>query len=85
MKTTALVLAALALAAGPALAGAAKKPHWSRAQARCLPSVHDQECSPAQRYDRLNVYSYDGRLIGRDPDPNIRMQLRDDDLWLRRF
>jgi len=42
-----------------------------------------QECTLAQRADRFNVYSYDGRLIGRDPDANIRMQLRGDDAFLR--
>jgi hypothetical protein len=37
----------------------------------------------AIRLDSYDVYSNDGRLIGRDPDPNIRMRLRDDDMWYR--
>jgi hypothetical protein len=82
MKTVALVVAALAVAATPVLAASSKKPNWPAVPCRGA-SVGDQECSSAQRYDRANVYAYDGRLIGRDPDANVRMQLRDEDAWLR--
>ena len=81
MKLGALVTIGLVAAATPALAGGTHR-QLRISQCQNL-SVNDQECVPGQRADRNNVYSYDGRLIGRDPDPNVRMQLRDEDARFR--
>jgi len=83
---TAFSMAVLAMAATPADAGSAKR---HAAQGCRHISVGDQGCPRYQRrsgynaYNSTNVYSYDGRLIGRDPDPNIRRSLRDEDAFYR--
>ena len=79
----ALVLAAASIAALLATPADAKQRHQAvpRDQFNQL-QLPGSAISPAD--DPTGVYR-NGRLIGRDPDPNIRMQLRDDDLWLRRF
>lgn len=81
MKVLALIAVA-ALVATPALAAKAKNKHHRHhgAYQRVVPSDwrHSQN-----RYDPYAVYSYDGRLIGRDPDPNIRQSLRDEDWYFR--
>jgi len=82
MKLAILAATSLLVAAAPALAGHANRQHSRAIQCQNL-SVGDQECVPGQRADRNNVYSFDGRLIGRDPDANVRMQLRDEDARYR--
>lgn len=81
MKVLALIAVA-ALVTTPALAGKAKHkhPHHHGTYQRVVPGDwrHSQN-----RYDPYAVYSYDGRLIGRDPDPNIRQSLRDEDWYFR--
>ena len=80
------VMAAVAMAATPADAGSAKRhaAHGCRSI-----SIGDQGCPGFQRrssydaYNSTNVYSHDGRLIGRDPDPNVRRSLRDEDALYR--
>lgn len=80
MKTP-LILAAILLAATPALA---REGHRHYRQSCQNLSVGDQECGrSAARNDPFAVYAYDGRLIGRDPDANVRMRLRDEDARFR--
>jgi len=59
------VIGAAALLATPALAG---KTHKKKT------SGHDVHGSQTQR----GIYSWDGRYLGTDPDPNIRFQLMRD-------
>lgn len=84
-----ITLAAIAaLAATPAFAASGKKkPHHHRAYGTQLYVTpdHPRHWHRSQNYYRsMDVYSYDGRLIGRDPDPNIRQSLRDED-WRYRY
>ena len=82
----AAAMATLAMAATPADAGSAKR-HAGQGCRNI--SAGDQGCTRHQRrnaynaYNSSNVYSYDGRLIGRDPDPNVRRSLRDEDAYYR--
>jgi len=86
MKIVPIVMLA-ALVATPAFAGHAKKRTHN-----VLPSVSLQE--PGWRNSRNqyrsgyvrgpNVYAPSGRFIGRDPSLNIRQQMYDEDLRLRR-
>lgn len=78
LVTVALVGMSVAVAA-PAFAGRAKQ---HVANCRSV-SAADQHCSRNQRTDRTDVYADDGRLIGRDPDPNIRRSLREEDAYYR--
>jgi hypothetical protein len=79
----AIAFALALIAASPAMAGSNQRGHWGdRAGCRNL-SAGDQACGYGSRGDRFSVYSYDGRLIGRDPDPNIRKSLRDEDARYR--
>ena len=79
-KVLALALLGVSLAAAaPAFAGQARR-HVDTCR---NVSAWDQQCSRVQRADPYNVYSYDGRLIGRDPDPNIRRSLQDEDAYYR--
>lgn len=93
MKIITLVAIA-ALAATPALAaGGKKKPHHHHHRAHSaqfhgtrlhVTPDHSRHWRNSQNYYRsMDVYSYDGRLIGRDPDPNIRQSLRDEDFRYR--
>lgn len=94
MKIITLVAIA-ALAATPALAASGKKKphrhhHQSYGTQLYVTPDHprhwrDSRNSDLSNYYRsIDVYSYDGRLIGRDPDPNIRQSLRDED-WFYRY
>ena len=65
MKLLLAIVSAAALLATPALASKAHKKKVSR---------HDVHSSQTQR----GVYSWDGRYLGWDPDPNIRFQLMRD-------
>lgn len=78
MKIIPIVILA-AFVASPAFAGNGK---WRNSNARmdCRNlSVGDQDCRRSVQRNGIDVRSYDGRLIGRDPDPNVRMRLRDED------
>ena len=78
-----IALALALLASSSAMAGSNRAGHWTdRAGCRNL-SAGDQACTYRSRGDRFSVYSYDGRLIGRDPDPNVRKSLRDEDARYR--
>jgi hypothetical protein len=81
------IIALAALVATPAFAGGAKKkrmhsqgyyqvePNWRGAR---------NEYRRGGNYLRgPNVYSPSGRYIGRDPSPNVRQRMYDDDLRLR--
>ncbi len=83
------IIALAALAATPAFAGGAKKKKMH---------MHSQgyyQVEPGWRGARNeyrrgggylrgpNVYSPSGRYIGRDPSPNVRQRMYDDDLRLR--
>jgi hypothetical protein len=86
MKTS-FALAAALLMAIPALAPTPGHAQ-TNAQTRygrliCNPSLWSPQCGRPAQADPYAVYSYDGRLIGRDPDPNIRMRLRDEDAYFR--
>jgi hypothetical protein len=70
MKVLSAVVSAAALLATPALAS---KAHKRKAAAR------DAYTSQAQRaHDGKAIYSWDGRYLGWDPDPNIRFQIMRD-------
>jgi|GWRWMinimDraft_15_1066023.scaffolds.fasta_scaffold19328_2 hypothetical protein len=70
------------VATSPALAAGGNASRWHDRDCRNI-SVGDQACGVSRRADRYAVYSYDGRLIGRDPDANVRMKLRDEDAYFR--
>jgi len=68
-----IVFSAAALVATPALAAT----HKSKA-------MHHYASEPAyapQNQRSPEVYSWDGRDLGTDPDPNIRFQLLRDQNW----
>lgn len=68
-----IVFSAAALTATPALAAT----HKSKA-------MHHYASAPAyapQNQRSPEVYSWDGRDLGTDPDPNIRFQLLRDQNW----
>ncbi|MEZ5764523.1 MAG: hypothetical protein R3D69_09870 [Xanthobacteraceae bacterium] len=88
MKIITLVAVA-ALAATPALAASGKKKphrhhHHQRTQLYVTQDHPGYWRNSHNQYRSMDVYSYDGRLIGRDPDPNIRQSLRDED-WFYRY
>lgn len=86
MKLLVSLVAVAVAVATPSLAASKKKKSPRAAQAYNQMYAHDgygPQSRHAFRADPYDVYSYDGRLIGRDPDPNIRMRLRDEDAWLR--
>jgi hypothetical protein len=70
MKLLLVLVSAAALMATPALAG---KAHKRKAAA------HDAYTTQPQRLnDGKAIYSWDGRYLGWDPDPNIRFQIMRD-------
>ena len=70
IKLLSAVVSAAALIATPALAS---KAHKRKAAA------HDANTSQTQRaHDGKAIYSWDGRYLGTDPDPNIRFQIMRD-------
>jgi hypothetical protein len=80
MKALVLVTAlaaAVALIAAPAEAASEKKKKKvSRVQAPVTYQYRDRV--PPSRQHPYGVYSADGVLLGMDPDPNIRLQIRRD-------
>ena len=81
MKVASLALALAIVTAGPALAKPTDVPRSGShdAHVRSAPAqVHVQ--TPAAKTDPFGVYM-NGREIGRDPDPNIRQELRNEYLW----
>lgn len=68
------LIAVAALVTTPALAAQAKQKNHRHHSGyhRIAPGSAGDWRNSQNRYDPYNVYSYDGRLIGRDPDPNIR-------------
>jgi len=75
MKTLIATAALAAIIATPALAQTAR-----RAPARQHPSQYDQgygriEAQPRSGNSGTEVYE-NGRYLGADPDPNVRLQLR---------
>lgn len=82
MKTSLILAVALCLAA-PALSHAQTNAQTRYGRLICNPSSWNPQCGRPAQADPYAVYSYDGRLIGRDPDPNIRMRLRDEDAYYR--
>ena len=81
MKVASLALALAIVTAGPALAKPIDAPRSGShdAHVRSAPAqVHVQ--TPAAKTDPFGVYM-NGREIGRDPDPNIREELRNEYLW----
>lgn len=81
-----LVAVAVAIAT-PALAAGKKKKAPRYQQSYNQMYYGDHYYGPQNRrgirVDSYDVYSNDGRWVGRDPDPNIRMRLRDEDMWYR--
>ena len=77
-----IIVAAIGLAA---LTGSpVSASHARRHVAACQNmSSGDQGCVRGQQANRFDVYSSDGRLIGRDPDPNVRRSLQDEDALYR--
>lgn len=82
MKTAALILVATAVAVTPALA-AKKKSHKVPKAGFSQGLEHHRSDRWRNSLNRQDVYSYDGRRIGADPDPNVRMRLRDEDAFFR--
>lgn len=80
---TAIALATLV--ATPAFAASGKKK-----QIRHYHNSYNQMGYDGRQFDRYGresytVRSYSGRrVIGRDPDPNVRQSLRDEDAYFRR-
>ena len=80
MKKLAIMLALTTLAISPALAQNATKSmtanHAYRASnAQTLP---DEALKAYAFYPGNDVVIEDGEILGRDPDPNVRLQLRRD-------
>lgn len=87
MKLVVSLVAVAVAVATPALAASKKKKTPRHQQSYNQMYQGDDYYGPRNRrgirVDSYDVYSYDGRLIGRDPDPNIRMRLRDEDAYFR--
>jgi hypothetical protein len=82
MKTI-TVAALVLLAASPALAAGGKKkmPRHDHSYNQISPSEADRTTGYNDPYV---ARSYNGRrIVGRDPDPNIRQSLRDEDAFFR--
>jgi hypothetical protein len=81
------VIAIAALVATPAFAGHAKKKRMPlHAQGYFLQEPDWRYSRNQYRGDYLqgpNVYSPSGRFVGRDPSPNVRQRMYDDDLRFR--
>jgi hypothetical protein len=73
VKLLPIVFGAAALMATPALAAT----HKSKATHHYA----SDSASAPQRQRSPEVYSWDGRDLGTDPDPNIRFQLLRDQNW----
>jgi hypothetical protein len=69
------LIAAVAVAA-PAEAASRKKQKVSNVQAPATYSYRDRV--PPSRQHPYGVYGADGELLGMDPDPNVRLQIRRD-------
>jgi len=82
------VIAIAALVATPAFAGHANKKRMPLHSHGYFQQHHDWRYSHNQ-YRRggymrgPNVYSPAGRFVGRDPSPNVRQRMYDDDLRFR--
>lgn len=87
MKLIISLVAVAVAVATPALAAGKKKKSPRHQQSYNQAYLGDDYYGPQNRrgirIDSYDVYSYDGRLIGRDPDPNIRMRLQDEDAYFR--
>ena len=81
MKVAPLALAIAIVTAGPALAKPTDVPR-SGSHVAHVRSAHGQVHvqAPAAKTDPFGAY-VNGREIGRDPDPNIRQELRNEYLW----
>jgi hypothetical protein len=79
IRLLAAIAGVAALVATPVFAATIHKGKTSHSDAA---SDTDVYASQAQRpYDANTVYGWDGRVLGADPDPNIRFQLlRDQNL-----
>ena len=66
VKLLSAVVAAAALMASPALA--ASKTHKAKAKYSDAYASHPQQA--------LELYGWEGQLMGTDPEPNIRFQLQ---------
>jgi hypothetical protein len=75
MKILSIVVSVAALVTTPALAATVHKGKATHHYA----SDPDSYASQSQRSPE--VYSWDGRDLGTDPDPNIRFQLLRDQNW----
>jgi hypothetical protein len=81
MKVASLALAIAVVTAGAALAKPTDVPRSGSHDAHARSAhaqVHAQ--APAAKTDPFGAYM-DGKEIGRDPDPNIREELRNEYLW----
>lgn len=81
MRNILLIAGLVALAASPALAASGKKrpPSAHHVQSRTVPSAPMVGMGGS-----LSVQSYTGnRIVGRDPDPNIRQMLQAEDAFFR--
>ena len=74
VKLLPILFSAAALTAVPALAATVHKGKASRHYASDSAYAQQSQRSP-------EVYSWDGRDLGTDPDPNIRFQLLRDQNW----
>ena len=73
VKLLPIVFGAAALMATPAFATT----HKSKARI----TTHPNSAYAPQKQRSPEVYSWDGRDLGTDPDPNIRFQLLRDQNW----
>jgi hypothetical protein len=80
MKKLAIVLALTALAASPALAkNTPKRVSANHAyQTNNGPIIPEEGWMAYAYYPGSDVVVEDGEILGRDPDPNVRLQLRRD-------
>lgn len=81
MKVASLALAIAIVTAGAALAKPTDVPRSGSHDAHARSAhaqVHAQ--TPAAKTDPFGAYM-NGKEIGRDPDPNIREELRNEYLW----
>lgn len=83
------IIALAVLAATPAFAASAKKKRMiTQPQGHHLQERDWRDSRNAYRGSRgylrgWDVYSPSGRYVGRDPSPNVRQRMYDDDLRLR--
>lgn len=72
-------LALIAVMASPAAAATVRQHHNAMApHARSYEPIYGSELQPGQAWQDSDVVVSGNRIVGQDPDPNVRLELRRD-------